>query len=70
MSIKQEVKVMLARRGLTMKKLIELLNEKYDRKDSIQNLSNKLNNNTIKYREVEEIAGILNFEIVFKQESI
>lgn len=67
MTVKQEVKVMLARRGLTMKKLIEMLNEKHNRKDSIQNLSNKLNNNTIKYREVEEIAEILNFKIEFKQ---
>ena len=67
MSAKEEIKVMLARKGLTLKKLVGLLNEKFNRQDTLQNLSNKLNRNTIKYKEVEEIANILAFSIDFSQ---
>jgi len=55
MTAKQEIKVMLARKGLTLKELVTLLNEKHNRNDSLQNLSNKLNRDSIRYREVEEI---------------
>ena len=67
MTAKQEIKVMLARKGLTLKELVTLLNEKHNRNDSLQNLSNKLNRDSIRYREVEEIADVLGYEIEFKQ---
>ena len=67
MTAKQEIKVMLARKGLTLKELVTLLNEKYNRNDSLQNLSNKLNRDSIKYREVEEIAHSLGYEVEFKE---
>jgi len=65
MTAKQEIKVMLARKGLTLKELVNLLNTKYNRNDSLQNLSNKLNRDSVRYREVEEIADILGFRVDF-----
>jgi hypothetical protein len=65
MSIKTEIKVLLAKSELSMRKLIELMNDKYNRKDTVQNLSNKLNRDTIKYRDVEEIAETLGYKIEF-----
>ncbi len=65
MSIKTEIKVLLAKSNLSMRKLIDLMNEKYNRKDTVQNLSNKLNRDTIKYRDVEEIAETLGYKIEF-----
>lgn len=66
MTIKQEIKSYLARTGWTMTDLIRALNEKYNRNDSVQNLSNKLSRGTIKYREVKEIADIIGAEIVWE----
>ena len=66
MPAKEEIKVMLARKNLSMRKLIEIINEHYNRKDTVQNLSNKLNRDSIRYKEVEEIADLLGYKIEFK----
>lgn len=63
MPIKNVIKALLATKGLTMTDLVNLLNQKYNRNDSLQNLSKKLSNNTLKYREAEEIAKVLNCDI-------
>ena len=63
MTIKQEIKSYLAKTGWTMTDLVSALNEKHNRDDSVQNLSNKLSRGTIKYREVKEIADIIGAEI-------
>ena len=66
MPAKEEIKVMLARKNLSMRKLIEIVNEHYNRKDTVQNLSNKLNRDSVRYKEVEEIADLLGYKIEFK----
>ncbi|ADL12871.1 DUF6471 domain-containing protein [Acetohalobium arabaticum] len=66
LTIKQEIKSYLARTGWTMTDLIKALNEKYNRNDSVQNLSNKLTRGTIKYKEVKEIADIIGAEIIWE----
>ncbi len=63
MPIKNSIKAILATKGMTMTDLVNALNTTYDRNDSLANLSKKLSNNTIKYREVEEIAFVLNCDI-------
>jgi predicted dithiol-disulfide oxidoreductase (DUF899 family) len=63
LTIKQEIKSYLARSGWTMTDLVSALNEKYNRNDSVQNLSNKLARGTIKYKEVKEIADIIGAKI-------
>ncbi|WP_282706877.1 DUF6471 domain-containing protein [Natroniella acetigena] len=63
MTIKQEIKSYLARTGWSMTDLVKALNEKHNRDDSVQNLSNKLSRGTIKYKEVKEIADIIGAKI-------
>lgn len=63
MPVKNSIKAILATKGMTMTDLVNALNSTYDRNDSLANLSKKLSNNTIKYREVEEIAFVLNCDI-------
>ena len=63
LTIKQEIKSYLARTGWSMTDLVKALNEKHNRDDSVQNLSNKLSRGTIKYKEVKEIADIIGAKI-------
>jgi flagellar biosynthesis component FlhA len=65
MPAKEEIKVMLARKNLSLRKLVDLINEKYSRQDTVQNLSKKLTRDSIRYREVEEIAETLGYKIEF-----
>lgn len=67
MSIKEQIKIGLAKRDKTLTDVVKELNEKYNRNDSVQNLSGKINRNTLKYREAEEIAEILNISIIWQE---
>ena len=53
MSIKEQIKIGLAKRDKTLTDVVKELNKKYNRNDSVQNLSGKINLNTLKYREAE-----------------
>lgn len=66
MSVKEQIKIALIKRNKTLSELVAELNKKYNRNDSVQNLSGKLSRNTLKYREAEEIADILGITIEWK----
>lgn len=61
MSIREDIKSILARENVTMQSIAEKLNS------SVQNLSNKLRSKTIKFEEVREITDILGYDIEFKK---
>jgi hypothetical protein len=63
--IKNEVKSILAKKGLTMTHVVELINNNRssDNKTSVQNLNNKLTRESIKYTEMVELANVLGFDI-------
>ena len=63
MDIKNEIKAYIVRSGYTMTEIIDMINKKYNRNDTVQNLSNKLSRGTIRYSEVLEIADIIGYEI-------
>lgn len=67
MNIKQEIKVLIARRGTTLKKVCQQLSEKTGKFYSYNNISNKLRNETIKFNEVQAILGILDCELFYKE---
>ena len=67
MSAKEQIKIALIKKNKTLSNVVEELNQKYHRNDSIQNLSGKLSRNTLKYREAEEIAEILGMTIEWKE---
>lgn len=68
-SIKEEVKILLIKKGITLTELVKMLNDKFQRNDTVQNLSKKLSKNTLKYREAVEIAEILGYKLQFIQDT-
>lgn len=66
MSIREDIKMLLAQKAITMTKLAELLTEK-GKKTSVKSLSNKLAKKTIKFEEVREILDIIGFKIEYKE---
>lgn len=63
MNIKSDIKAKIVESGFTMSQVIDAMNKKYNRNDSVQNLSNKLSRESIKYKEVLEILDIIGYEI-------
>jgi hypothetical protein len=63
MPLKEEIKSIIVKSGWSMSDIVRALNEKYNRNDSIQNLSAKLSRGTLKYKEAQEIAEIIGFTI-------
>lgn len=68
-NIRNCIKSKIAESGFLLGQVVEELNKKYDRKDTIQNLSNKLVRGTIKYKEVLEIAEIIGYDIVWHKKN-
>ena len=65
MNIRNCVKAILAREGITMQQLVRLLAEQYGWSSHISSLSAKLSRESIQYREVQQIADVLDYELVW-----
>jgi len=59
------VKLLLTKEALTQKELVQILNEKTDKKYSQGGLSRKLSQGTITYNEVANIIDILGYDVEF-----
>ena len=60
-----EVKMLAAKKGVTLTSLAKYLSEHSGKIYSINNLSNKLRSNTIRYSEMKLIAEALDMELIF-----
>ena len=60
-----EVKMLVAQKGLTLTYLANYLNEHSDREYNIDKLSKKLRANTIRYSEMKLIADALGMNLIF-----
>lgn len=69
--IHKEIKVNLARSGMTLTEVVSRMNKNRSEENqtTIQNISNKIMRGTIKYSEILEIAAILNMRIVWTETS-
>jgi len=65
--VKEDIKAIIVQSGWTMSNLVQALNEKFDRNDTVQNLSNKLSRGTLKYKEALEIAEVLGLKIEWRK---
>jgi len=64
------IKSFLASNGVTLTDVVKIMNERHPNEPTTQqNLTNKLARETIKFTEVEEIADILEHDIVFQKRS-
>ena len=65
--IRNEIKAQIVRAGFTMQELVDRLHDDYGWSDSVSNLSAKLQRESIRYREILELADVLGFEIVWQK---
>lgn len=66
MAIKEDIKMLLAKKATTMTTLAEKLSTK-DNTVTVQSISKKLSKGTIKFEEVRKILDILGYEIEYKE---
>ena len=66
---KEQIKSLIALKGITMTQLSELISNKTQKKYSVSSLSQKLNRGSIPYNEVMMIADILGFKISYERDS-
>ena len=67
MNIRTEIKAQIIRAGFTMQELVDRLADEYDWSDSVSNLSAKLQRESIRYKEVVELADVLGYDIVWQK---
>lgn len=67
MNIRNEIKAQIVRAGFTMQELVDRLADEYDWSDSVSNLSAKLQRESIRYKEVVELADALGYDIVWQK---
>ncbi len=67
MNIVDEVKILLAKKRMTMTELARQLGIRLNKKYTLANFSAKLHNNTLKYSEMKIIAEILGCEVIIQE---
>ena len=63
---RNEIKAQIIRAGFTMQEVCDCLHDDYGWSDSVSNFSNKLARNSLRYREVIELADVLGYDIVWQ----
>ena len=53
--------------GYTMQELVDRLHEEYGWSDSVSNLSAKLQRESIRYKEVVELADVLGYDLIWQK---
>ena len=67
MSVRNEIKAQIVRAGFTMQEVVDLLHDEYGWSDSVSNLSNKLQRESLRYTEAVQLADALGYEIVWQR---
>lgn len=70
MGIKEDIKSYIIKYGWTISKVAEELNKRNGTDYTVQNLSKKINNETLKYSEVLQIADIIGCKIVWMEKGL
>ena len=67
MSVRNEIKAQIIRAGFTKQEVVDLLHDEYGWSDSVSNLSAKLQRESIRYKEVVELADVLGYEMIWQK---
>jgi hypothetical protein len=67
MTVRNEIKAQIVRAGYTMQEVVDRLHEEYDWSDSVSNLSAKLQRESIRYKEVVELADVLGYDLIWQK---
>ena len=66
-NLRNEIKSYIVRQGMTMQGVVDLLSDEYGWSDSVSNLFNKLQRESLRYTEAVQRADVLGFEIVWRK---
>ena len=69
MNPRVEIKKILLEKNMTLSELAQKLGIILNKEYSLNNLSSKLRKETIPFKEIDLIAEILGYEIIFKEKS-
>ena len=67
MTVRNEIKAQIVRAGYTMQELVDRLHEEYGWSDSVSNLSDQLQRESIRYKEVVELADVLGYDLIWQK---
>ena len=67
MKLKNEIKARIIESGYTMEQTVSDLYRTHGWSASVSNLSNKLRRGSIRYCEVQDLADVLGYEIIWKK---
>ena len=67
MNVKNEIKSIIVRSGITMQEVVDQLSEEYGWSDSVSNLSAKLQRESIRYKEVLELTDVLGYDLIWQK---
>ena len=66
-NVRDEIKAQIVRCGFTMQDVVAKVADDYGWSDSVSNLSAKLQRESIRYKEVIELADVLGYDIVWQK---
>lgn len=66
-NLRSEIKSYIVRQCMTMQEVVDMLSDEYGWSDSVSNLSNKLQRESLRYAEAVQLADVLGFEIVWRK---
>ena len=67
MSIRNEIKAIIVREGLSMGEVVRRLAVMHDWSASIPNFSQKLKRETLRYSEALELADAIGYELIWRK---
>ena len=67
MNVRNEIKAQIIRVGMTMQEVVDLLSDEYGWSDSVSNLSNKLQRESLRYVEAVQLADALDYDFVWQK---
>lgn len=65
--IRALIKSLTSMEEMTLTKLKVLINHKFNKTDTLENLTNKIRNKTLRVNEILEIFDILGYDVVVKK---
>ena len=66
-TLRNEIKSYIVRSGYTMQEVVEQLSEEHRWSDSVSNLSNKLQRESLRYVEAVQLADALGYDLVWEK---
>jgi len=67
MGIREEIKSVIVREGMSMSEVVDKLYDDYDWSRSVPNFSGKLRRGSLRYKEAVELADVLGYDIVWQK---